>query len=194
MNSFKRLLVLMAALVTGACAHPMNIKPDVDSLTAVEGRIQKNVGLYISPEHRNQEVTSPGGGGDKVSYHPYTDKETGLYKALGNVFQSVTVLSAVNDKATIDQHSIKYVVEPQITATSSSSGVFTWMATDFTVAIVCKVSDSSGNLVTNVSATGTGTADSGEVRKDFSIAGERAAKDALQKLEGAFLAAPELKQ
>lgn len=194
MNSFERLLILMAALLTGACAHPMNIKPDVDSLAPVEGRIQKNIGLYISPEHRNQEITSPGGGGDKVSYHPYSDMETGLYKALGNVFQSVTVLNAANDKAAIDQHSISYVIEPEIVPSSSSSGVFTWMATDFSVAILCKVSDPAGKTVTTVSATGSGKADSGEVRKDFSIAGERAAKNALQNLEAAFLAAPELKQ
>lgn len=194
MKPYRYLLLLLITLLAGACAHPMNIKPDVEMLTPVEGRVQKNVGLYISADHRSQEVTTAGGGGDKVSYHPYSDMETGLYKALGNVFQSVTLLTSAGDKTAIEKHSISYVIEPEITPTSSSSGVFTWMATDFTVAILCRVTDAIGQPVVTVSATGVGKADSAEVRSDFSIAGERASKDALQRLEAAFIAAPELRR
>ncbi len=110
------------------------------------------------------------------------------------MFTSVTVVSLPTDTAAVAKHSLNYIVEPTITTTSSSSGVFTWMATDFTVLVSCKVTDPQGHTVTTVSSTGVGKAESSEVRSDFSIAGERAAKDALQKLEAAFLAAPELKQ
>jgi hypothetical protein len=194
MHNYKLLLASLASLYLAGCAHPMNIKPDIQSLEPVANHIQKNVGLYISPANRALEVTTAGGGGDKVRYHPYADMETGLYKALGNVFANVTVLNSPNDASAIAQHSLNYIVEPSITTTSSSSGIFTWMATDFTVMVSCRISDPQGAQVATVGSTGVGKADSAEVRSDFSIAGERASKDALQKLQVALLEAPELKR
>jgi hypothetical protein len=187
MKHYQLVLAAFASLCLAGCAHPMNIRPDVQSLEAASTPIQKNVGLYVSPANHALEVTTDGGGGDKVRYHPYADMETGLYKALGNVFTSVTVVNSPHDAASIAQHSLNYIIEPAITTNSSSSGIFTWMATDFTVTVTCRVSDADGKDVTAVSATGIGKADSAEVRHDFSVAGERASKDALQQLQAAFL-------
>ncbi|MDE2136466.1 MAG: hypothetical protein KGJ68_03450, partial [Gammaproteobacteria bacterium] len=117
----------------------------------------------------------------------------GLYKVLGNVFANVTVVNSPHDAAAIAQHSLNYIIEPTVTTNSSSSGIFTWMATDFTVMVSCRVSDAEGKDVTAVSATGIGKADSAEVRHDFSVAGERASRDALEKLQAAFLAAQALR-
>jgi hypothetical protein len=193
MKNYKLILASLVSLYIAGCAHPMNIRPDVQSLAPVSTQIQKNVGLYVSPANHALEVTTDGGGGDKVRYHPYADMETGLYKALGNVFVSVTVVNSPHDAAAIAQHSLNYIIEPTITTNSSSSGIFTWMATDFTVTVTCRVSDAEGKDVTAVSATGVGKADSAEVRHDFSVAGERASQDALQKLQAAFLQAQALK-
>lgn len=193
MKNYKLLPAAFVSLYLAGCAHPMNIRPDIDALQPAASRIQKNVGLYVSPANHALEVTTAGGGGDKVSYHPYADMETGFYKALGNVFASVTVVNSPHDAGAIAQHSINYIVEPTITANSSSSGVFTWMATDFTVTVTCRVTDAEGKDVTAVSATGIGKADSAEVRHDFSIAGERGSTDALQKLQAAFLQTQALK-
>ena len=193
MKNCPLLLAALVSLYLAGCAHPMNIRPDIDSLQPAATRIQKNVGLYVSPANHALEVTTEGGGGDKVSYHPYADMETGLYKALGDVFASVTVVNSPHDAAAIAQHSLNYIVEPTITVNSSSSGIFTWMATDFTVTVTCRVSDADGKDVTAVSATGVGKADSAEVRHDFSVAGERASQDALQKLQAAFLQSQALK-
>jgi len=193
MKNCKLLLAALLGLCLAGCAHPMNIRPDVESLQPAATRIQKNVGLYVSPANHALEVTTAGGGGDNVKYHPYADMETGLYKVLGNVFANVTVVHAPHDAAAIAQHALNYIVEPTITTNSSSSGVFTWMATDFTVIVSCRVSDAEGKDVTAVSATGTGKADSAEVRHDFSVAGERASSDALAKLQAAFLQAEALK-
>lgn len=193
MQNYKIILASALSLYMAGCAHPMNIRPDVQSLEPASARIQKNVGLYVSPANHALEVTTDGGGGDKVRYHPYADMETGLYKALGNVFASVSVVNSPHDASAIAQHSLNYIIEPTITANSSSSGIFTWMATDFTVTVTCRVSDAEGKDVTAVSATGVGKADSAEVRHDFSIAGERASKDALQKLQVAFLQTQALK-
>ncbi len=193
MSSIRLICALAGSLALAACAHPMNIKPDVAALQPVQNRIPKNVGLYIPPADHALEVTTAGGGGDKVRYHPYADLETGIYKVLGDVFANVTAVSAPNDPGVIAQHSLSYIVTPSITTTSSSSGVFTWMATDFTVEVVCRVTDPQGKEVATVSSTGVGKADSSEVRSDFSIAGERASNEALEKLQQAFLQAPQLK-
>lgn len=194
MTSLRLSLVLVAVAFAAGCAHPMTIKPDIAALSAPAdaSRIPKNIGLYISAEDRNREVTTPGGGGDKVSYRPYADMETGLYKVLGNVFQNVVVLTSMSDVNSIAKNSLVYVAVPEIATTSSSSAVFTWMATDFTVQLTCHVNDVAGRAVTNASSTGTGHADFGELKSNFSLAGERASQDALVKLQTALLASPDL--
>jgi hypothetical protein len=196
MHSIRLILIsLLGSLLVG-CAHNITLKPDLDGIPAVaaDARIAKNVGLYISAENRGKVVTTPGGGGDKVSYPPYADLEAGLYKVLGNVFQNVTLLSSMSDVNAIAKHSLVFVAAPEITTTSSSSGIFTWMATDFTVGVTCRITDVAGQPVATVSATGTGHADLSEVMKDFSRASERASTDALQKLQAELLKAPELRR
>ena len=189
-------MALAAVVFTAGCAHPMMIKPDISALAipADASRIPKSVGLYISAENRNKQVTTPGGGGDKVSYRPYADIETGLYKVLGNVFQNVEVLSSISDVDSIAKHSLVYIAVPEITTSSSSSGFFTWMATDFAVNLNCKINDVAGRTLIAVSSTGTGHADFAELKSDMSRAGERASQDALTKLQAALLQAPEIRK
>jgi hypothetical protein len=187
--------LLVAALLTG-CAHPMTIKPDVTALAAPADstRIAKNIGLYISPENRNKTVTTPGGGGDKVTYRPYADLETGLYKVLGNVFQNVEVLSSMSDVDFLAKHSLVLIAIPEISTTSSSKGLLTWMATDLSVQLTCRITDVAGRTVTTVSSTGTGHADYSELKSNFSLAGEKASQDVLTKIQLALLGAPELRR
>ena len=47
-------------------------------------------------------VTTKGGGGDKVTYHPYAESEPALNQVLSNVFTKVVSLSATNDKAELE--------------------------------------------------------------------------------------------
>jgi len=192
-----RLGILLAAVVAMAgCAHPMTIKPDIAGLGVPAGAtvIPKNVGLYISPENRAKEVTTAGGGGDKVSYHPYDDLQTGLYKVFGNAFQNVDLLASMSDVGSISKHSLTLIATPEITTTSSSSGVFTWMATDFTVELSCKFTDVAGREITTIKSTGTGHAVFNELKSDFSVAGERASRDALEKFQAAVLQSEELRK
>jgi hypothetical protein len=195
MNALRLALLVLVVAMGAGCAHPMIIKPEMEKITAApqSGKIAKNVGLYIAAADREKEVTTPGGGGDKVRYKPYADLESGLYKVLSDTFQDVTVLKATNDEA-VAKRSIAYIIEPQITTTSSSSGVLTWMATDFTVQLNCKVIDPAGQLLGTVSSSGSGHAVFNELKSNFSLAGQRASEDALVKLRGALLQAPELKK
>lgn len=187
---------LATAILAAGCAHPMTVRPDVAGLAlpANATPIPKNIGLYISPENRSKEITSAGGGGDKVSYHPYADLETGLYKVFGNTFQNVDLLTTLSDVNSISKHSLTLIAVPEITTTSSSSGIFTWMATDFTVQLSCKISDVAGRPLTTVSSTGTGHAEFSDLKSDFSAAGERASRDALEKLQTAILQSTELRK
>jgi hypothetical protein len=188
---------MMALVMTATgCAHQMTMRADVAGLTIPAGAtaIPKNLGLYISPENRAKEVTTSGGGGDKVSYRPYADMETGLYKALGNTFQNVDSLSTLSDVNSIAKHSLTLIAIPEITTTSSSNAVFTWMATDFTVQLSCKFTDVAGREVATVASTGTGHAEFSDLKSDFSVAGERASRDALEKFQAAVLQSEALRQ
>ncbi|HEY7642971.1 MAG TPA: hypothetical protein VH814_24780 [Steroidobacteraceae bacterium] len=195
MKTLRLASLWLALAVLAGCAHPMIIKPEMEALSTTTNaeRIQKKVGLYISAANRTKEVTTPGGGGDKVRYVPYGDIEPGLYKVLGDVFQDVSILPGT-DADSIAKHSVAYVIEPEISTTSSSSGFFTWMATDFEVQLQCKISDASGQTVTTVSSVGTGKASSSELMQNFSLAGQRASQDALIKLRESLLQSADLKK
>lgn len=184
-----------AAAVMAGCAHPMIITPDVAAITlnATQQPIQKNVGFYISPENRSKEVTTPGGGGDKVTYHPYADMETGYYKMLSNVFKGVTILNSPNDTDAIQKHNISYVLVPEITTDSSSSSILTWIPTDFSVILLSRINDMSGKEVSSVSVTGKGHADFSEFKSQLSLSGQRAAQDAIVKTQDALLKTPALR-
>jgi hypothetical protein len=196
MMSLRLGFAISVVLMVSGCAHPMTMRADVAGLVVPAGTtaIAKNIGLYISPGNRAKEVTTAGGGGDKVSYHPYADIEIGLYKVFGNTFQNVDLLSTLSDINSIAKHSLTLIAIPEITTTSSSDGVLTWMATDFTVQLSCKFTDVAGREVTTLSSSGTGHAVFSELKSDFSVAGERASRDALVKLQGAILQSEALRK
>jgi hypothetical protein len=195
MRALRVAAVLLTVAAIAGCSHPMIIKPEMEALAVAPSaeRIQKRVGLYIPAENRQKQVTSPGGGGDKVTYVPYADLEAGLYKVLSDVFLDVALLQAA-DAAAIAQHSVAYVIEPQILTKSSSSGLLTWMATDFTVQLQCKVTDAAGQAVATVASDGSGHAESNELMSNFSLAGQRASQDALLKLRAALLQSADLRK
>ena len=118
MKALRLASILLAISVMAGCAHPMIIKPEMEPLAAAPHaeRIQKNVGLYISAADMQKEVTTPGGGGDKVTYKPYADLQAGLYKVLGDVFADVSILQAPNAQSA--KGPLAYVIAPEIETTS----------------------------------------------------------------------------
>ena len=175
----------MAAIVSG-CAHPISLAGNTAALIgAGKSRLNHAVGMVISEEDRKREVITPGGGGDKVSYQPYRDLETGLYIALSESFAKVVRVSDAKDPKVVTE-SLRYVVIPQISTTSYSPSIVTWPPTMFTIELVCKVMDAEGRPVTEVRAAGEGRAEFDEFKSDFSLAAKRASDDALAKLVKAF--------
>ncbi len=168
-------------LVTG-CAHPISMAPDLKVVPDSSAKIHKQVGYFISAEDLGKEVTTPGGGGDKVKYSPYKDLEAGIYKAFSQVFDGVVKLKSADDKAGIAEHGLNLVIKPTLTTTSYSDSAFTWPPTQFTVDITCVVTDAKGAEVTRLTSQGKGAATFSEFTSDFSLSAKRASQDALSKL------------
>lgn len=188
-------LVAVAALVLSGCAHNISISPDLAKVQRPAGMqpLDKSVGFYIPAEKRELAVTTPGGGGDKVTYKPYKDIETGFYQVLSNTFARVTLLSSPNDQEAISKNGINYVIVPTLTTNSSSSSVLTWPPTQFTVDITSTITDTSGKVLATPLANGQGNAEFSEFKRDFGLAGKRASEDALIKLQGLLLETPALR-
>lgn len=175
------LSVVFAALIAG-CAHPISLTPDSMSLVGSgTQKLDKSAGLSISAEDKQREVIGPGGGGDKLSYFPFRDLETGIYVALSEKFAKVARVNGQADPA-IRKDGLNYVVTPRIATTSFSPSPFTWPPTIFTIEITGVITDADGKAVTEVRAKGEGRAEFEEFKGNFSLAAKRAADDVLKKL------------
>ncbi|MET3135032.1 hypothetical protein AAKU55_005335 [Oxalobacteraceae bacterium GrIS 1.11] len=181
---------LIAAAVLTGCAHPVMIVPNmakIERSADAPPRIKSKVGYYINEASRTQVVTTPGGGGDKVTSMPYRDLESGLYMMLTNVFDGVTRLKTPDDKEAINNNQIAYIITPEIVPSSSSSSALTWPPTHFDIDLTCKITDASGKPVDSIKVTGKGDAEFSEFKMDHGLSGKRAAEDALQRMQRKLL-------
>ncbi|MCX7220768.1 MAG: hypothetical protein NTY70_18100 [Burkholderiales bacterium] len=181
--------------VLSGCAHPIVISPNLEKvgINASNQTINKNVAYYIADDVLAKAVITPGGGGDKVSYQPYRDIETGFYKMLSSVFPNVIKLKTLNDVAAISKNSVSYIISPVLVTDSSSPSPFTWPPTKFSAELSCDITDVAGVTVLKTTVRGEGNAEFDEFKKDFSMSGKRATEDALRKMQSALLNAPELR-
>jgi hypothetical protein len=194
MAALTRWAWLSCALLLAACAHPITIAPDLGKLAGPAAPVKPGaMGLYISADDKARQVTTPGGGGDKVSYYPYRDLESGIYKILGNIYERVVLVLSPTDVDALAKSGVAVVARPQIFTQSSSSSVLTWPPTNFQVRLSCTFTDISGTTIAETSITGTGNAEFSEFKSDFSLAGKRAAEDALNNMQSAIIAEKKLK-
>lgn len=187
--------ILTCAFLFG-CAHPITMNPDLAVVAAPAGAkvIDKKVAYFMSDAQRTAEVTTPGGGGDKVRYFPYRDIEPGFYKALSEVFSGVTKLQKPMDAAALQANGISMLITPEITTSSSSDGAFTWPPTQFSVNLVCTITDANRKPLQTVRVSGEGGATFSEFKNNLSLAAVRASNDALAKLIKALGESPELQK
>jgi len=185
----------VACTVLFGCAHPISMTPDLAKVQAAGATpIAKSVGYHISIANRGLEVTTPGGGGDKVRYFPYKDLEAGLYKVLSEVFSSVTKIDDPKNDAELKKSGITMLIVPDIGTTSSSPSLVTWPPTKFSVTLVCTITDADGKLIQNLSVTGEGAAEFDEFKSNHSLTAQRASNDALAKLISALGNAAEVRR
>lgn len=190
MNLIRLLAAALAGLSLGGCAHQISVAPTA-AMVQPEGsppKIRENVGFFVPPEVAAIEVTTGGGGGDRVRYFPYRDIEAGYQAMLLTVFEGVTKLSTANDPVAMAKDNIKYVVTPTIVTTSGSTSAFTWPPTDFTVDLTTTVKDAKGSTVATKRAVGQGQAEWGEFTKlGWGLAGVRAMESVLRKMQAELL-------
>jgi hypothetical protein len=177
-------LAVFVTLGAGGCAHPISLQADA---TAIIGsnkaapKIERKAALAISDEDRKRQVTTPGGGGDKVSYFPYRDLETGLYIVMSESFSSVSRVSGLSDPK-IAQEGITLVLFPEVTTQSHSPSLLTWPPTVFTIDVAATVKAPDNRTIRQFKVQGEGRAEFDEFKKDPSLSARRAAQDMLNKL------------
>jgi len=186
-------LAFLPALLAG-CAHQIVITPDVSQLSGRDVKpIAQKVGYYISAADRELQVTTPGGGGDKVSYYPYREIEPALFKVLSNVFQRAYPVASPTDAAALKANEIAYVIVPAIETDSSSESAFTWPPTRFKIALACKALDRDGKTAWEKRVVGEGEATYDEFKSDFPLAAKRASLKAMAELQRELSTAAELR-
>ncbi|WP_136809481.1 hypothetical protein [Desulfosediminicola flagellatus] len=188
MKYFYRLLAMLLLSSLVGCGHSINITPPMNTLDKeVEEKIDKNVGYYISNEDLNKEVTTPGGGGDKVKYFPYKETEPAFNKILSNIFIKVVKLQAADDVQEIAANDISYIFTPVFSTDSSSESMFTWPPTKFSMKIACKAIDKSGEVIWEKTVESEGSAEFDQFKHDFSLAARKATQKAFNKLQDEIL-------
>ncbi len=181
------LLVLLAA-----CAHPIVVSP-LDTPLRVESKLSPKKAAYVLTEaDRNLEVTTPGGGGDKVSYKPYRDLEKAIRDALRAVYSDVIAVNSASDQA-LRAQGVSHVFSPRITTTSDSPSPFTWPPTKFGIVMVTQVSDPGGAPITTIRTQSNGAAEFDEFKHDFSLSARRAATQLSEQFRQQVAADPLLR-
>lgn len=187
--------LLLSIFTTGltGCAHHITINPSNDPTLSSAPLIKKNVAYVLTDADRQKEVTTEGGGGDKVKYFPYRDLEKTLRDVLRSIYDGVYVVTSPSDKESLNKYKAAFIFTPEISTSSSSPSSFTWPPTKFSIEAILNVTDGNGNLLARSKAIGSGQAEYDEFKSNFGLAGQRAATDLAKKLEAEIRANPKLK-
>ena len=194
MRAIARSSVAAAVLLLAACAHPVKITPPALTLVSDPAvRIDRAVGYLITDQQRATQVTTKGGGGDKISYTPYRDLESGLYQTLSSVFSSVYVVPGAGSDAFIADKHLTFVFVPVIATESSSTNVMLWNPTDFTVHLHVVANDASGKMVWSRDFTGKARSAAGQSLVE-NLPAQQAAADVFGQLQKALIEEPLFRQ
>lgn len=174
--------VLAFAAILVGCAHPISMNADKAPERVESNLIAKKVAYAMTDADRGKQVTTPGGGGDTVSYYPYRDLEKSIRDALRAVYKDVVVVKSAKDADGIRSAGVEMVFTPEIKTDSSSPSAFTWPPTVFKTEIACTVTDPSGQEVARVQAVGNGAAEFSEFKTNFGLSAVRSANDVTEKL------------
>ncbi|AFL69529.1 hypothetical protein [Sulfurospirillum barnesii] len=175
---------IFLVLLLSGCSHKISIAPSLNDIreVQVENKADVNVGYYISDEAKKTATTTPGGGGDNITYTPYADLEGALNTMLSRKFKRVYAVKSLEDKAYIANKNIIYLFTTTIKTDSSSTNVLIWPPTDFTVELSCNAVNLDGAMVWSDTMSAKGHASAGELMKDFSLSAKRATETAFKEM------------
>ena len=126
-SSAARLFATAAlAAVLAGCSHPITMITETAPPRSMAHLIPKKVAYVMTDAQRDQQVTTAGGSGDRVSYYPYRDLEKSIRDALRAVYRDVVVLRAAGDAKVNEAAGVSLVFTPRIKTDSSSSSWITW--------------------------------------------------------------------
>lgn len=177
----KKLLCLLSVVLISGCAHNIKVTPD-QAAASTQAKSKTVVGYYISAADKAVKSTTPGGGGDKVSYQLTKDMEYGFFNALNDAYTTVKVLEASHDAQKMKAEGVSLVFEPKFTSTSSGSSLLIWPADKFSITVQCKAYNQAGDLILDKSFTGQGAATNSELMANFALAANRAATDVIAQV------------
>lgn len=179
-----RYLVVFATItILGACAHTITINPSTTPQRSEDHTYSTKVAGYVMTDaDRAKQVTTEGGGGDKVNYFPYKDLEKGIRDVLKSLYSDVVLVRSPSDFEAIKRDGVGIVFAPEIYTSSKSDSAFTWPPTQFAIDLSSTVTDATGSMLARVRVSGQGAASFSEFKEDFGLAGRRATQDAFEKL------------
>lgn len=188
---FRSVLFFILIPLVSACAHPITISP-IKTPERIEKNLSKKNAAYVMTEiDRNKQVTTNGGGGDKITYYPYRDTEKAIRDALRSVYSDVVAIKSLSDESIKDSN-ISVIYTPVISTVSSSDSAFTWPPTYFRVELICNVNDTTGKELSLLKINGSGNAEFSEFKINTGLAGSRASSDLSEKLLQEILKNPAL--
>jgi hypothetical protein len=180
--------IILASFIITGCSHSIQISPNLDTLrTQGSAKSSTIAGYYISQEDLMKEVTTPGGGGDKVKYFPYKDTEAALKTILATRFAQVYSLKSATSDPLIKEKNIRVIFTPKITTESSSESAFTWPPTDFKIELTCTAMSPEGKKTWEKTVVGKGHAEFDEFKSDFSLSAKRATQEAFTLMRDEIL-------
>jgi hypothetical protein len=188
----KYIVSIILVTLTTACAHPISIVPNKTPERDASSLSHKKAAYVMTESDRNQQITSAGGGGDKVNYYPYRDAEKSIRDALRSIYIDVVAVSSSADFDSLKANDISVIYTPVISTQSSSNSAFTWPPTYFSVELTCNVNDKEGKELSILKVSGNGHAEFSEFKVNTGLAGSRATSDLSEKLKQEILRHPEL--
>ena len=98
---YRSSLLIAVSFFLSACAHTIAISPISTPARIDANLIQKKVAYVMTDVDRSKQITTAGGGGDKVTYLPYRDLEKVIRDALRSVYSDVLVIKSNTDSEAI---------------------------------------------------------------------------------------------
>lgn len=168
--------LIFGLFVISGCSHKIQINADLADLrkNQVTAKSDKNVAYYISEQNKALQVTTPGGGGDEVTYQPYAESEGSIRTILKQKFAKVYSIDDLENQTFIQEKDISFIFTPNIVTNSFSDSVLTWPPTNFEISLTCTAINSKGETIWEKTVKKEGTATFQEFKSDLSLAARRA--------------------
>lgn len=161
--NFKNLLSAILLLFIG-CSHQVTIRPNLNVTASIANQLDYNVGIYISPEMKNMQMSDQANWSNKYIFDVGNAISSIIHKSFMQVFKNVELFETYPTEQMLKQRKIDFIVTPRITEANVSLNVkegFFRNDAQGNCQITVTLPFLEQNLIqfTTVNATGTGIGD-----------------------------------